>query len=197
MSNGALSPDEFSAFEALVLEKDRHTENECAAFLAKAAGVLLPETPIDMQTIQQDRSFFGASDLIVTAKLRTEQNDIVDHAFIWELKAPQCSLMERDDNQNRYRPTIDLIKAETQLLHYASEIQNNDTYRERLKIMDRNMIKLGGIVIGTRDRLLRNISSPGDIERASTSLNIRTRYFYSHLGIRIFTWDRILQYLRP
>jgi hypothetical protein len=197
MNTGALSAQEFNAFEALVLETGRHTENECGDFLAKAAGVLLQETPLDMKTIQQDRSFFGASDLIITAKLLTEQNHAVDHAFIWELKAPQCSLMESDDNRNRFRPTIDLIKAETQLLHYASEIQNNDTYRERLKIMDRNMIKLGGIVIGTRDRLLRNASTPGDIERAASSLNIRTRYFYSHLGIRVFTWDRILQYLRP
>ena len=43
------------------------------------------------------------------------------HMVFWELKAPQCNLVEVDDAATRYRPTKDLIKAETQLLHYVHQ----------------------------------------------------------------------------
>ena len=46
---------------------------------------------------------------------------ILDYASIWELKAPQCYLMEFDESGPRCRPTLDLIKAENQLLHYGHE----------------------------------------------------------------------------
>lgn len=82
-------------------------------------------------------------------------------------------------------------------MHYGHEAQNSDAYRTRLKVLDRDSIKLGGIIIGTKDRILRGAKNAGDIERATDSLNIRNKYFYQYNGIRIFTWDRILEYLRP
>jgi hypothetical protein len=104
--------------------------------------------------------------------------------------------MEEDDNRNRCRPTKELIKAENQLLHYAHQALADDLFRQRLGIMNPANIKMGGIIIGRRDRLLKGGQTSGDIERASRSLDIRKQYFYNPHNIRIFTWDRILQFLR-
>lgn len=165
--------------------------------MAQASEILVPGTPSEFKAIQQDRSYFGSSDLTIVASLLDETMQEGDYAYIWELKAPQCYLMEFDENRNRCRPTSDLIKAENQLLHYGHESQNNDAHRTRLKILDRSKIRLGGIVIGTRDRILKGAKSAGDIERATNSLNIRKNYFYNPHGIRIITWDRLIEHLRP
>jgi hypothetical protein len=196
-ASGGLDPVEFSRFEALVFEKTRYTETECESYLAQAAGFLVPGTPIDLSALRQDRNYFGSSDLTVTVSMLDELMAISNSAYIWELKAPQCYLMEYDDSKTRCRPTAELIKAENQLLHYGHESQYNDAHRARLKILDRDRIKLGGIVMGTKDRLLKGGSGPGDIERATNSLNIRKRYFYEPNNIRIITWDRLVEYLRP
>jgi hypothetical protein len=196
-SPAALDAASFSKLEKLVLEQDKHTERECEPYLAYAAGFLVQGTPAAIKAVRQDKNYFGASDVILVASVLNEMMQLMDYASIWELKAPQCYLMEFDDNQNRCRPTIDLIKAENQLLHFGHESQNNDAQRARLDIMDRDRIKLGGIVIGTKDRILRGARNNGDIERAVNSLNIRAKYFYQPHGIKVVTWDRILEYLRP
>jgi hypothetical protein len=105
--------------------------------------------------------------------------------------------MEFDDNKQRCRPTIEFIKAENQLLHYGRQAIGDDLFRQRLGIMDAANIKLGGIIIGRSDRLLKGGRSASDDERATESLNIRNHFFYSHHGIRVFTWTTILEYLRP
>lgn len=193
----ALDAASFAVLERLVLEQDKHTETECEPYLVHAAGYLIQATRSSIRAVRQDRNYFGTGDVILIASILNETMQVVDYASIWELKAPQCYLMEFDDSRNRCRPTVDLIKAETQLLHYGHESQNNDAQRSRLKIMDRDRIVLGGIVIGTKDRILRGAQSNGDIERAMNSLNIRTKYFYQPSGIKIVTWDRIVEYLRP
>jgi len=55
---------------------------------------------------------------------------------------------------------------------------------------------LGGIVIGTKDKILKGARNSGDIERATNSLNIRAKYFHQPNGIKVVTWDRIVEYLR-
>ena len=111
----------FSKLEVLVLEPDKHTEAECEPYLTHAAGFLIQETPSAIRAVRQDRNHFGSSDVILVVSVLNETMQVIDYASIWELKAPQCYLMEFDDNQNRCRPTVDLIKAETQLLHYGTK----------------------------------------------------------------------------
>lgn len=133
----------FAKFEALVLEQGRHTEKECEEYVAKAAAYLFGGTPSDIMAVRQDRNYFGTSDVTIVASLLNETMQRLDYASIWELKAPHCYLMEFDDAKTRCRPTLDLIKAENQLLHYGHESQNNDAHRVRLQIMDRDRIRLG------------------------------------------------------
>jgi hypothetical protein len=148
-------------------------------YIASAAALLLSGTPSDIKAVRQDRNYFGSSDVTIVVSMLNATMQTLDYASIWELKAPQCYLMEFDESSTRCRPTIDLIKAENQLLHYGHESQNNDAHRVRLNIMDRDRIKLGGIVIGTKDKILRGARNSGDIERATNSLNIRAKYFLS------------------
>ena len=101
-------------------------------------------------------------------------NEVDRTAFIWELKAPQCFEMEPDNSQTRCRHTIDLIKAENQLIHYYHQARGDDLLRQRLKVMDPAKIEIGGIIIGrSRDRLNRGGNSQPDIERAVQSIEIR------------------------
>ena len=193
-----ISQEEFDLFENYVSEPTQQTELECGNYLHYAAAALLPTTPVSTDTVREDRNFFGSSDFIVTAKIRDGLNHVHNYAYVWEIKAPQCFLFERDDNKNRYRPTKDLVKAENQLIHYAYLAQQDDTFRQRFNIMDRRKIMLGGIVIGrSQDRFAKGVSSPADLLNAKTSFSIREAYFYIPNGIRVFTWDTILAFCKP
>lgn len=192
----ALSEPEFRAFKALIEESARRTELECRDYLKHAVGLLLPQTPKDFVSIIEDRNFFGSTDYVVAATMISSQNADVREAYIWELKAPQCYLFEKD-NKNRCRPSDDFVEAENQVLHYTYEALGNTRFRSRMGIVDHENIKIGGIIIGTQGRLLRNSAGQMDDQSARTALKIREAYLYPITGLRVFTWDRILSYMQP
>jgi len=145
-------------FDELVALANAANKNEvrCMQLLSIAPGHLIQGAIVAAGALSEVRSFFGDSDLTVTATIRDDRNSTGKKAYIWELKAPQCYLMERDANNNRYRPTMDFIKAENQLIHYAHEAQGNRRFGERLGILKQSDILIGGIIIGRNDRILRN-----------------------------------------
>jgi len=57
-------------------------------------------TPVNITTGAEDRNYFGSTDFIVSAALLDDQNNEIECAYIWELKAPQAYLFEFDDNGN-------------------------------------------------------------------------------------------------
>src|SRR5271156_5347163 len=91
------------------------------------------------------------------------------HAYVWELKAPQCYLFE-EDTKHRCRPTRAFFQGENQLLHYFHEASRNDRFRERMGIIDGDNIHVGGLVIGTNERMLRGSI---ELEKVYTALRIR------------------------
>lgn len=193
-----MSQEEYNEFEQLVMTNDRQTELACGNYLHHALSFLLPQTPIYVSAERENRNYFGSSDFVVSATLRNDRRDDEKYAFIWELKAPQAYLMEPDDNQNRCRPTADLIKAENQLLHYAAQAAGDEMFRRRFDIMHPQNIRPGGIIIGRRsDRMLRGAAADNGIVQARTSLQVRDQYFYQAYNIRVLTWDRILDVVRP
>lgn len=146
----------------------------------------------------EDRNYFGSTDFILAATLRDDRNQEANCAFIWELKAPQCYLFERDNNNNRCRPTLDYIKAENQLLHYYYQAVGDSHFRQRYAVLETRNIRLGGIIIGrSKDRLAKNIVSVADKTNVMTALSIRQDYLYQSHGIRVLTWDRVLEFLKP
>ena len=178
-------------------EAPNKNEVRCMELLAMAPGHLVQGAIVAADSLIEQRSFFGDSDLTVRATIRDDRNSAGRKAYIWELKAPQCFIMEKDANNNRYRPTMDFIKAENQLIHYAHEAQGNRRFGERLGVMKQSDILIGGIIIGRNNNILKDAQSDGERERAWDSLSIRQSYLHDHHHIRVMTWDAVLELLRP
>jgi len=193
----AIDKKEFSDFEALVKTNTGQTELKCGKFLHYAAALLLPGTPVKITMGAEDRNFFGSTDFVVSATLLDDQNNEIECAYIWELKAPQSYLFEFDDNANRCRPTLEFTKAENQLLHYVTQAQSDQLFRQRFGILDYRNIRVGGIVIGrSNDRMLKAATSEVDVKKAKFSLSVRENIFYSAVGLRVLTWDRVLSFVK-
>jgi hypothetical protein len=192
-----ITQQELQAFEAAVIADDKHSELICGKYIKYAAQLLLPGTATSIETIQEDRNFFGSSDIIISATVRDGLNKEQSYVYIWELKSPQNFLLEKDDNKNRFRPTKEYLKAENQLLHYFYEASESGSFRQRYRVIDRSNIKMGGIIMGrSNDRLARGIVGGADEENARRALALREYYLYGQYGIRVLTWDSILSFLR-
>lgn len=188
-----LTTAEWASFRALIDEPKVHKELECQAYLIHAAGLLLPGDPSSVVAATEERNFFGRTDFIIAADILDDTNQISRHAYIFELKAPQCHLFETATT-NRCQPTRDFMAAENQLLHYYDEAVGNGRFRQRMNIVDQDNIHIGGVIIGTLGRLLRG---GGNLPAARTALKVREKYFYPSKKLRVLTWDRISDYLRP
>ena len=192
----ALTQQEFDTFEKLIVSKDKK-ELACRPYLEHATHLLIQRTLRSSASFIEIRSFVGDADLVVVAEIVNDNGDSETLAYFWELKAPQCYLFEYDSNKNRCRPTDDLIKAENQLLHYVDEAMANQNTRKRLGLMDSKNIRPGGIIIGTKERMLRSPVDPKDVQKAATALQLRREQFYQAQQIRVLTWDHVLDQLRP
>lgn len=186
----------YEELSALINRFDVFNEIECGGYLIHAAPFLVPVTSDNISTEREDRNYFGSSDFIVCGTFVGDQMNETRCAYIWELKAPQCFLFERDDNKNRFRPTLDYLKAENQLLHYYRQAIYDDGFRRRFKVMDTREIRIGGIIIGRSDRMARNVE-PRDEVNIAIAQRVRKEYLYKTQNIRVLTWDKILSYLRP
>ena len=190
-----LTPDDLNEFRKLIEDNDHHRERECQEYLRHAAGLLLPSTPIDFDDVQEDRNYFGRTDFILSANTLRDDNTQARVAYIWELKAPQCFLFEKD-TATRCRATKEFLGAENQLLHYAHLALGDNHFRTRMNVVDGTNIHIGGIIIGTKDRFLKGSTGSRDRQNAETALKVRQLYLYKSHGIRVMTWDRIFDYVR-
>jgi len=154
------------------------------------------ETVIKFEYVETEyRVNCGDSDYIISGKVRLSDGVECVYAYIWELKAPQCYLFEKD-TENRLRPTKELIAAENQLLNYHFEIKGNDSSKRKFGITHPDHIRIGGIIIGTRKTLVRgNFEINKKYKLYQMASHIRKQYFYNHLDIRLMTWDSILDHI--
>jgi hypothetical protein len=116
------------------------------------------------------------------------------HAYIWELKAPQCYQFEYN-NDNRIRPTPELIQAENQLLWYYDETKGDQTFHRRFNVLPTH-IYCGGIIIGCDQTLVRDTKGRYDEvtkgKLYEDAITIRD-YFYNEQRIRLMTWNHVLR----
>jgi hypothetical protein len=177
------------------------SEHECRTFLHHIAEELCDERPNSLLRIGgvEEPTRFGRSDYIVSAEV-PRPGASMRCAFVWELKAPQLILYEQDDNMRRFRPTKDLIKAETQLIHYVAEQQESTSFKEYYKLTPKSPVVAAGIIIGSDDRLIRpKNAEESEFDELSAALHsdyLRHHYFYGKTGIRVRTWDWVLRGLR-
>jgi hypothetical protein len=191
-----MTGDEFSEFEQLVDSKEGKNELACAAFLTFAGSLLMGQTPIALVEMKEEqRSYYGDNDYVVSADLKSVSGQRERVVVLWELKAPQCLLMERDDNANRFRPTKDLLKAETQLIHYLHQAQQDADFRARYEVIHPNNVRAGGIIIGRASSITRG--DDAEQRKAVHSLRIRDEALYRPNHIQVRTWDWVLDAVRP
>jgi hypothetical protein len=170
-------------------------------------GRLRPEYRLKFELVNTPHTFIseateyrghsGDSDYLVACLAHEFPGDS-PRVYIWEAKAPQCYLFERE-TKNRVCPTKELVKAENQLLHYYDESKGSAQFRDEFKIGREDDVRLGGIIIGTRSRLVksRNYDPETSMTLALRALRIRSKYFYRENGIRVMGWDYLLDSLNP
>ncbi len=191
---------EFAVHKALqgLIEDSNNKERECREFLHHAKAALVRPTVKEFVYVEKERrGTSGDSDYIISCKVRDETGVESVKAYIWELKAPQCFIFEKD-TENRLRPTSDLIQAENQLLHYYHEYRGSEQFKNEFGVTHSDNVLFGGIIIGCRKKRVK-----GDYEGSKKdklfekALTIRKKYIYIPNQIQIFDWDYILDFLTP
>jgi hypothetical protein len=179
----------------LIETTEKNTENDCGKLLADHfCSILLPLEGTIVFTDKEYITESGRTDIIVIG-LRIELDGTEERvAYVWELKAPQVWVFEKETN-SRVRPSDELYSAENQLLQYHSDLAGSETFRTRWNIPRRENIKIGGIIIGRQARFVRCVGDefPRLSAIARTALSAREQAFYKGCGLRLWTWDTILQ----
>jgi hypothetical protein len=190
-----MESDPLDHLKELVNIADKHTEVECGELLGNHfASVLLPLDETIVFVDKQYTTESGRTDIVVIGERIGLDGTGERVSYLWELKAPQVWLFEKETN-SRVRPSDELYSAENQLLHYHSNLAGSETFRTHWNIVLRENIKIGGIIIGTQARFVNCL--PGEYSRivgvARTALSAREQAFYKGCGLRLWTWDKILQ----
>ncbi len=186
-------------YEALkeLLEADGQTERECSEYLKYATDWLLGQTPVRLlDLVPEHRNPYGRSDYLIVADLKSGVGQTERCLVFFELKAPQAYLMQEDRMARRYGPSPDLVRAETQLMHYVQQARGDEDLKQRWQVTLRENIRYGGIIIGRDGHIVRGGDNTAQ-EDALHSFGMRRELFYVPNHIRIETWDRVLCYLEP
>ena len=167
-------------------------EVECQEYLQYAHTLLSPPFSKVVQMVHEQVALAGRSDYFFVCEV--SEVEMRRRLVLWEAKAPQLPPFQVA-TRNRLTPTRALVEAENQLLYYFDEYRSNGQFMDRYQIRHPNDIRLGGIIIGRDDNLVRPCADPSlsaDTLRqmASSALRIRDEHFYRE-RIRVLTWDRI------
>jgi len=181
-----------------LIEATGNKEHECREYLHYTKEALVSNTVSEFVYIETERrATSGDSDYIISGKIVDETGNESVKVYIWELKAPQCYIFEKD-TENRLRPTKELIRAENQLLNYYHENKGSESFRNDFGVTHSDNVRFGGIIIGSHDRRVRGDFEEGKKEKLiETALMIRKNYIYDRLNIRIMHWNYILDLLKP
>lgn len=196
------SQEAYVELKKLIYTNKKHTERKCKEYLKYIPGLLVDET--FLKIIHYDIEYPGTkgdSDIVISALVRTEGDEIIEKAYIWETKAPQCYVFKLD-TYHRLCPSSDLYSAENQLLNYYVENKINGQFCDDFGVQRRN-ICLGGIIIGRNDTKIKIDKRKKIPEKSrlyklySQAYSLRNNYFWQPNGIRCLTWDIVLEQLKP
>jgi len=188
--------DPYKELKSLINSTSKN-ELECKRYLDFAKELLVKNTPIEFLDVESEYiGHTGISDYIISCRSKDDAGIEENYVYIWELKAPQCFLFEKDSN-NRVIPTKDFISAENQLLHYYNENRESQDFKTNFNISKSDNVKLGGIIIGSNQTKVKGGFLDGHKNKLFIkALNIRKEILYGHNGIRVFIWDTILEHLK-
>lgn len=179
---------------------DAQTEKECGSLLEQIAWVLLSVADGNATFVNSEQSVTaGRLDIIVLAETQQAGGFQQREVYIWELKAPQLKIFEIK-TKSLAQPSQHLYGAETQLMHYYYSIVNNPMLLKRWGVLSPDYVKFGGVIIG-RDKnfvshKLKDLDAGSGEILAKEAHDIREKYIYRHLNMRLWTWDKILYLAR-
>jgi len=181
-----------------LIDKPSRSEKKCGEYMPLIWDkLLLGYRPIKLiETIPEYRGHLGDCDYVIIAKVSDGSRECTK-AFFWELKAPQCYIFNVDaSNENRLKPSQELIDAENQLLYYYHEHKNNPQFIKRHNLEGSINVHLGGIVIGSNDRKIKGETKRKDKKGLyDEALDVR-HLIYNSLSMRFMTWDEICNILK-
>jgi len=197
ISNPRESNDFIDQLKGLI-ESPANQEIPCRAFLKYVPEILCKDTVINYVYKEEEfRGNLGDSDYIISGTIKDFVNNEYVRAYVWEIKAPQCFIFEKD-TENRLKPSRDLIQAENQLLNYYHENKGSELFKDTFKVTHSDNVKFGGIIIGcNKTKIKGEFNNPDKANLLfQKAWHIRSNYFYDTLGIRLMTWDTILNSLK-
>lgn len=178
-----------------LIESRNRTELECRKYLSFVSHLLVDGVSSDRSydIAEEYRCHTGSVDYVIATSVWCGSAVPVVKAFLWELKAPQCYVFEHDDNSQRLRPTMDLVKAENQLFTYCDEARECSGFLRRFKVSHRDNVMPGGIIIGSPSTLVKKPQHKDVSRMFNDAYGIREKYIYNSSRIRLYTWDYILK----
>jgi hypothetical protein len=185
----------------LIDSTDVQNELECRRYLGYAEEFLFKKDAL-LERLYSEREVptnMGESDYVISGRIGNDPylNPNCVKAYVWEFKAPQCFVF-RKDGENRLCPTKELFEAENQLLNYYHSLKYNQNMVERFRAGHPNNIFVGGIIIGSSERLVR-VRGRFESEKKEALLKeafaIRRTYFYKETDLWLYTWNDVLDYL--
>ena len=176
-----------------------HTEHECRAYLQYVKHILMPSFPVRYPNQEIERTGnLGRSDYIISGEFN-EGGVTCVHAYIWELKAPQCYIFERDPGHTgRLRPTAEFLDAENKLLHFYMENKHNALFHLQYNIPHPapKYVHMGGIIIGSNETKVSGVTTVEERDQLYKTTKTARDYLYEPAKIKFITWDDVLRHMQ-
>jgi hypothetical protein len=176
----------------LVSKTGTKNERACGNELSKHASVLITggvgeiyEADSEVVTTR------GRCDLVIHAKEYLNSVESKRVVYVWELKAPQCTIFTADGN-DRARPSDDLYSAENQLIHYVKSLRLNREWCLGHQISSERDVRIGGIIIGRQDDPDAKGAAARKIAMARRAREIREEFLYKN-ELRLLNWDQVIR----
>lgn len=181
----------------VLIESKEKKEHKCSEFLYYIDEYLTdPNIKLRLYEKTEYRFTTENLDYVLSVNTKDEGGSECVKAYIWELRAPQCYIFEKDTIE-RLKPSKELISAENQLINYHNKLKNDESFKSRAKVLKSEDVKLGGIIIGCNNTKVYGAYE--DVERDALykeAYQIRKDYFYRN-DIRLISWDTILEQFKP
>ena len=183
----------------LIDSSDTQDELECRKYLGYAEEFVFKRDVLETRLYSERElpTNMGVTDYVISGIIGNTPYLYPDcvKAYVWEFKAPQCFVFKKE-TENRLCPTKELFGAENQLLNYYHALKYDLTLVNRFKAGHPENVFIGGIIIGSRERLVKgNLEAEKKEALLKEAFNIRNSYFYAQTGLCLVTWNDLLDYL--